>query len=183
VIISLTFFTLLTIYFLDFAGLLPDALHQLTRLQLIPAILAINIGALVFILLITVFFGRVYCSSICPMGIFQDVMNWMSNRFNRKKKYTYLRQQVWIRWSLVAITIIGLVSSASFIVSILDPYSAYGRMATTLVKPVYMAGNNLLAWIGSWFGSYRFYKVEIFFTSMSALAIALLTLAVVGYLS
>ena len=66
IFVSLSFFTLITLYFIDFAGFMPDEFHVLEHLQLIPALLGLHLGVLLFLLLITLLFGRVYCSSICP---------------------------------------------------------------------------------------------------------------------
>ncbi|HEY1115087.1 MAG TPA: 4Fe-4S binding protein, partial [Chitinophagaceae bacterium] len=78
VAVSLLFFSVLTLYFLDFAELLPRSLHWLTRVQLVPALLALNGVVLCGLALITLLLGRVYCSSLCPMGVFQDVVDWIA---------------------------------------------------------------------------------------------------------
>ena len=69
IFISLSFFTLITLYFIDFSGFMPDELHVLEHMQLIPALLGLHFGVLLFLLLITLLLGRVYCSPICPMGV------------------------------------------------------------------------------------------------------------------
>lgn len=183
VAVSLLLFCTLTLYFLDFAALLPTPLHQLTRVQLVPALLALNILVLAGLLALTLLFGRVYCSSICPMGVLQDAVDWVAKKRHRKKKYRTYKEQKLLRWAVVAVTALAFLAGSSFIISLLDPYSAYGRIATTLFKPVYQEGNNALAWIGSQFKNYRFYKVDILFTSMTALVTALLTLAIIGFMS
>jgi ferredoxin-type protein NapF len=182
-ILSLIVVSAITLYFLDFADLLPKRLHVLTQLQLVPALIAFNIVSLSIILGITVIFGRVYCSSICPMGIFQDLVGWFAKRAHRKKKYPALKERTTLRWSIVVLTLLAFFAGASFLVSILDPYSAYGRMTSTLVKPVYLAGNNIIAWIDNHFGDYRFYKVDILITSAAALVIAITTMLIIGFIS
>ena len=42
------------------------------KIQLLPAILALNYGVLVFLIILTALFGRIYCSVVCPLGIMQD---------------------------------------------------------------------------------------------------------------
>ncbi|MDD5620608.1 MAG: 4Fe-4S binding protein, partial [Proteiniphilum sp.] len=66
-IASLILFSLITLYFLDFRGVLPDQLQFLTELQFIPALLAANLVILAGLVILTLLFGRVYCSSLCPM--------------------------------------------------------------------------------------------------------------------
>ena len=38
--ISVALFTLITFYFLDFAGILPNSFHRLAHIQFIPALLS-----------------------------------------------------------------------------------------------------------------------------------------------
>jgi len=87
IVVSVTLFALITLYFLDFAGFMPQGFHSLTKIQIIPALLALNIDVLVGLLILTLLFGRVYCSSICPMGIYQDIVNRLSKRFQKKKTF------------------------------------------------------------------------------------------------
>lgn len=183
--VSLSLIVVLTItfYFLDFADLLPKQLHALAQLQFVPALVAFNIIALTIVVGITLIFGRVYCSVICPMGIFQDVVSWFGKKFHHKKKYPPLKEKRVLRWSMVVLTVVAFFAGASFFVSILDPYSAYGRMATTLLKPAYVTLNNIIAWIDNHFKHYRFYKVDVLLTSAMALIIASLTMFVIGFIS
>lgn len=181
--VSLLLFSVLTLYFLDFAALLPASFHLLTRVQLVPALLALNFVVLGSLLVLTLLFGRVYCSSVCPMGVLQDVVDWVAKKVHRKKKYPYFKEQKLLRWGIVVVTVAAFLAGTSLIVSLLDPYSAYGRIATFLFKPLYQEANNGLAWIGSQFKNYRFYKVDIFFSSIAALVTAGVTVLIIGFLA
>lgn len=181
--LSLIIVSAITLYFLDFADLLPKPLHVLTQLQFLPALIALNVVALSITIGITVLFGRIYCSSICPMGIFQDIVAWFAKRSHRKKKYPSLKERRILRWSIVAATVLAFFGGASFLVSILDPYSAYGRIAATLMKPVYLTGNNILAAIDNHFEHYWFYKVDVLLASTIALVVASLTVLIIGFIS
>lgn len=181
--VSVAIFSLVTLYFLDFASLLPNRLHVLTQLQLVPALIALNVVTLVVILALTLLFGRVYCSSLCPMGVFQDIMDWVAKKGQRKKKYPVLKERKFLRWTIVAVTVVAFFAGANIVVSLLDPYSAYGRMASMLFKPLYLLGNNLAAWIDNYFKDYRFYKLDVFIAGTAAFATAAITMLVIGYLS
>ena len=67
----------------------------------------------------------------------------------------------------------------TFIVGLLDPYSAYGRVVVHIFKPIYMLGNNLLESVFSKFDNYTFYQVDTSVLSISSLLIAVITLAVI----
>lgn len=183
VILSLLLFSLITFYFLDFRDLLPKGIDVLAKIQFIPALLSLNILILTSLLLLTLLFGRVYCSSVCPMGVYQDVVAWLSKRFTRKKKYTFSRAKSILRWGVLGATVVAFIFGFTFLVGLLDPYGAYGRMATHLLRPAYLAGNNLLESIFTSFNNYSFYKVSIYMLSLFSTLIALITLAVIGYLA
>ena len=85
VVLALLFFLPILLFFVDFTGKLPVQLHQLLSIQLIPALLSLNLVVLSILLVLSLFFGRIYCSIICPLGVLQDVISWKS-RFFRKKK-------------------------------------------------------------------------------------------------
>ena len=88
--ISALLFVLISFFFLDFAEILPNSFHRLAHLQFVPAVLSLSIGILLFLTVLTLLFGRVYCSTICPMGILQDVIARISKAIGKKKKrYSY----------------------------------------------------------------------------------------------
>ena len=184
VILSVILFTLITFYFLDFAGILPFQFHALAHIQFVPALLGLNFAILIFLILLTLFLGRIYCSSICPMGIFQDIVSWISKRAAKKKKrYTYSKPKTILRWSVLIAIVVLFFFGITSLLGLIDPYSAYGRMATHLFKPVYMAGNNLLASIFTSFDNYTFYLVDIFIFSVFSFIVAIVTFLAIGFLA
>ena len=65
------FFTMITLLFLDFTGTLHAWFGWMARVQLLPAVLAVNVAVVAALLVLTLLFGRVYCSVICPLGVFR----------------------------------------------------------------------------------------------------------------
>ncbi|MDD3078387.1 MAG: 4Fe-4S dicluster domain-containing protein [Paludibacter sp.] len=183
IILSLIIFTLISLYFLDFAGWMPDWFHHLAEIQFVPALLALNVVVLISLILLTIVFGRIYCSAICPLGIYQDIVSRISRLTKKKKRFKYLKPLTFLRWSVVGCVLIAFVFGFTFLLGLLDPYSTFGRMTTHVFRPVYMAGNNLLATIFTSFGNHNFYKVSIYVASVSSLIIALITMLIVGYLA
>ena len=181
--ISLTIFLLFTFYLVDFAGILPNSFHVLAHMQLIPALLGLNLGILLFLLVLTWLTGRSYCSAICPLGIFQDIAIWISRKRDKKKHYDYRRALNRWRWGILLLIVVAGFSGFMFLVSLFDPYSAYGRIVVNVLKPLYLVVNNFLTWIFTMFDNYTFYYMDIIVTSVSALIIAFVTLLVVGYLA
>lgn len=181
--LSVILFSLITLYFLDFREFLPDRISFLAEIQLIPALLAVNIVILISLAVLTLLFGRVYCSSICPMGVYQDIVAWFSKKLNRKKKYRYSKAKTLLRWSVLAGTTAAFIFGFTFLLGLLDPYGAYGRIVTHLLRPAYLAGNNLLEIIFTSFNNYTFYKVSIYTLSIFSLVTALITLLIIGYMA
>ncbi|MDR0823647.1 MAG: 4Fe-4S binding protein, partial [Prevotella sp.] len=182
--ISIVIFALITFYFLDFSTLLPDSFHWLAHIQFIPALLGGSFIILAALIILTLLFGRVYCSSICPMGIYQDIVSWFSKRriFSKKKKrYKYGKAKNILRWSVLGITIIAFFLGFPVILGLIDPYSAWGRIVTNIFKPVYLQGNNILESIFTSFDNYTFYKVEIYILSVLALVIGIITFLAIGF--
>ncbi|MDE6040631.1 MAG: 4Fe-4S binding protein, partial [Muribaculaceae bacterium] len=140
----------LTFMFLDFTGLAARWLDWLPKMQLIPALLAVNFLAVAFLAVITYLFGRIYCSVICPLGIFQDFVIRVRSLFasKRKKKvglFRYTPANSRLRYGfligfciLLALGLTGIIATS--IAGILDPYSAYGRMVGQFVVPGWRAG-------------------------------------------
>ena len=66
----------ITALLLDTTGVLRHWLGWMPKVQLLPAMMALNVAVVVAILLVTLVIGRFYCAVVCPMGIFQDLFVW-----------------------------------------------------------------------------------------------------------
>jgi len=163
IVLSIFFFLPIFVFFIDFTGKLPVQFHQFMNIQWIPALLSLNLIVIGILFLLSLFLGRIYCSSICPLGILQDVLSWKSRFFRKKKKktrYNYSPPKNILRYTILVLTLIVFLFGSSFLVILLDPYSTFGRIASQLFRPLAIWGNNALAFIFSAMGNYTFYKVE-----------------------
>ncbi|MBE6232895.1 MAG: 4Fe-4S dicluster domain-containing protein [Bacteroidales bacterium] len=185
IILASIFFVGVTLLFLDFTGGIHAWLGWMAKVQLLPAVLAMNFGVVAVLLLLTLLFGRVYCSVICPLGVMQDIISWIRGRSSRKNRFRfrYSPARNWLRYGMLALFIIGLIAGAHSIAILIAPYSAYGRIAANILAPVYQLGNNCLAWIAERAGSYAFYSTEVWIKSVSSLVIAAVTLLIIGILA
>lgn len=184
VVLSVLFFGLITFYFLDFADLLPNKFHALAHVQFVPALMSLSFVILAALIVLTLILGRIYCSVICPMGVFQDAVTWISKKTaKRKKRFRYAPAKTVLRWAVVVLTVVAFLSGFTVVLGLLDPYSAFGRMVTNVWKPVYMWGNNLLESVFTRFGNYTFYQVDASIISISSFIIGLVTLLVIGFLA
>jgi polyferredoxin len=181
VVLAIVVIAILTFGFIDFAGVIENPWLQ--KIQFAPALFSLSITTLIILVVGTLLFGRVYCSVICPLGIFQDLFNWIAKKTNKKKKFGYKPERTWLRWGVLAALIVAWIFGFTFLVSLVEPYSAYGRMATQLFKPLYILGNNLLAVISEKTGSYTFFFVELTIRSVTSFTVAVLTLGIIGFIS
>ncbi|MDR1610933.1 MAG: 4Fe-4S binding protein [Candidatus Symbiothrix sp.] len=187
VVLALLIFIPLFLYFCDFANILPQSLHGLAHIQIVPAILVGSAGILIGLFLLTFFFGRLYCSVICPLGILQDIITWFTRRGKKKNKkrrwFAYAKPQTVLRYSLLAFCVVFLIFGISVPLLYLDPYSNFGRIAVNLFRPVVMEGNNLVNRIALSFNNYDFYHVTIYTVTSLSLIIAVVALLVTGIMA
>ena len=183
-IVALVFFILITLLFLDFTGTLHGWFGWLAKIQFLPAVLALNVGVILLWVVLTLVFGRVYCSVICPLGVFQDVVSWFSGRRKKKKyRFSYSPAVSWLRYGVLGVFIIAMIAGIGSVVALLAPYSSYGRIVSNLFAPVYQWGNNVLAYFAERSDSYAFYETSVWLKSLPTFIIAAGTFVVLVVLA
>ncbi|MFA7419705.1 MAG: 4Fe-4S dicluster domain-containing protein [Melioribacteraceae bacterium] len=152
--LSLVFFIATTFLFVDIFNLItPEVSNKIVFLQFVPsalkfiALVSFTTFGFLVIFLLTILFGRVYCSSICPLGTFQDVVNNISGRIKREKKrrFNFLKELRILRLSLLALPIVVFIFGSAVAINLLDPYSIYGRFAGNFFRPILAGINNLFS--------------------------------------
>lgn len=178
-------FLIITLLFLDFTGTLHVWFGWLAKIQFVPALLAINVSAIIFLVILTLLFGRIYCSVICPLGVYQDFISWMAKKIKKKKKrfFSFSPPLSLLRYSILVVFIAVFIAGLHSIFALLDPYSAYGRITASFFLPLYQLGNNILAYFAERIDSYVFYSVDIWLKSGITLAIAAITGIIVSILA
>lgn len=166
-----------SLLFLDFSGTIHAWLGWLAKIQFLPALLALNIGVVIALVLLTLIFGRVYCSVICPLGIMQDGISWLGSK-RKKNRFRYSPAMSWLRYGVLVVFVAALIAGVGWLVALLAPYSSYGRIISNLFAPFYQWGNNLLAYFAERVDSYAFYSVNVWMKSLSTFAIAAVTFVV-----
>ena len=159
VLLAAVFFVCITLLFLDFTGTLHAWLGWMAKIQFLPAMLAANTAVIAVLILVTVLFGRIYCSTICPLGVMQDMISWIPGKIKKKNRlrFRYTSERKWLRYSFLVVFIIMLCLGIHSLAVLIAPYSAYGRIASNILAPLYQWGNNALAWIAERAESYAFY--------------------------
>ncbi|OGU59413.1 MAG: hypothetical protein A2V66_16130 [Ignavibacteria bacterium RBG_13_36_8] len=192
VIISLLFFLFASVLFLDFSFSLPSKISgYVLYLQFIPSfvkfmnIFSITAAGFLVVVILTILFGRIYCSTICPLGTLQDFIGYFSKKFKKQKRYNYvfLKANNLLRYSLLVISILSFLAGSLFAINLLDPYSNFGRIITNLFRPIFLGINNNLAFALNSVNIYWIYPVEFKGVDIILLVVPLAILALVLWLS
>lgn len=189
VIISLVFFLSIIILYLDLSFSLQQeySVYPLF-LQFIPSFLKfISIGTIagigfIIVMLLTFLFGRAYCSSICPLGTFQDIATYL--RMKKKRiKFLYREEHKKTRYGFLAAAVILFIFGISFGLNILDPYSNFGRIISNLLRPATIGINNSIAFALESINIYSIYPLEFKGINIAGFIFSFLFLGLILWMS
>lgn len=184
ILFAVLLWTGITLLLLDFTGTLHLWLGWMARIQFLPAVMAANVGVILFLVLLTLLFGRVYCSVICPLGVFQDGVAALHHRPRKNRRpYHFKKENKWLRYGIWALWVVLLLVGVQALAAILAPYSAWGRIVQSIFQPVVLWVNNHLAAAAERAGSYAFYERAVWLRSLPTLIVAAVTLVVVTVLA
>ena len=188
--VSLFFFLLLSFLFIDPRNSIPiPVIDLLSSIQLVPALLMISTSfgfaaaALFFIIILTLLFGRVYCSTICPLGTFQDIVIYIKKKTNKRFRLSYLKPSYAFHYFFLGLIFTCVLIGSSIFLNLLEPFSNYGRLLTTLIEPLTTLLNNGLAAILSRFQIYFLYDIPLRSIETSLLFGSIFFLFLFSYLS
>ncbi len=173
---------LITPLFLDFTGNWQAMFGWMAKIQFLPAVLSLNIIVICALIILTLLLGRVYCSVICPLGIMQDGFGWIG-KIVKRNRYSYSKPLNILRYTFLGFMVISIIVGLNSMVALLAPYSAYGRIVSSLIRPIYIWGNNLFASWAEQHQSYAFYEVEYWQNGYGVLIVAAVTLIVLAILA
>lgn len=190
VILSLAFFLPVTFMFIDLSGTLPPGLVTiLTMLQVAPAAVKLFSGitvsaiALAGVILLTLAFGRVYCSTICPLGTLQDLFSRLNRRRNSQRRFLFRRQNYLLHYGVLTLASALACGGSMMLLNLLEPFSNFGRTAVFLLRPIAAAVNNFLAGILDRLHVYVLFAVPLHAPSPAAFVLPLLFISTVFAMS
>ena len=146
--------------FLDFTGTLHAWFGWLAKVQFLPAVLALNLGVVLFLIVLTWIFGQVLLLCNLPSQHVQDVC-FMAGRKRKKSRFRYSPALSWLRYGAMVIFILAMISGLGAWAALIAPYSAYGRIASNLFAPLWQWGNNFLAYLAERADNYAFYEGQV----------------------
>ncbi len=190
VVLSLLFFVATSLVLLDFVNLFPPVLvRAILFLQFTPSLInfftfsgAAATGFIV-VLVMGLLFGRIYCSTICPIGTLQDVVSFASRKFRAKKYHEPLEPHGRIHLAFLLVATLPVTIGSTFAITLLDPFSNFGRLIASLGRPMVLTLNNVVACLLEFFARYDVYPVEVKSIALAAIVLPLLFLTLVGWMS
>ena len=190
IFVSVVFLLLFSVLFIDFREWVsPVWTDRILFLQFVPSVIrfitlpTLAAGGFILILFLTTLLGRVYCSFLCPLGIFQDIFAWISGKSRLIKRYRYRKALNYLRYPLLAMAVIFLLFGSIYALNLLDPYSIFGRIFSDLVRPGVIALNNGIAGLLEKFDKYFLYRLNMQLITWHTVLIPIVTLVLILWLS
>ncbi len=191
IVVSAVIFICFFMIFIDLRHLIPsDYINKLMFLQFIPSFVkfyylkTIAATGFIFILILTLVSGRTYCSFLCPLGIGQDIFSRIGGRIRRKfRRYGLKKPFTILRYSLLVVTLIVTMVWGIYAITLLDPYSIFGRFMTFFAKPAVILLNNFLAHLLGKFDLYTVSNIPVTGFKLAVYSIPAAFFILVGTLS
>jgi polyferredoxin len=191
IVFSTLIFIWFFLVFADFRFLIPsDYINILLFLQFIPSIIkfhdleTLTAAGFLIVLVLTLLSGRTYCSFLCPLGIGQDLFSRIGGRIKKKfRRYGFKKPFTVLRYLLLSLTLIVTLIWGIYMITLLDPYSIFGRFMTYFAKPAVIIINNFLAGILGRFDIYTLNNVPVKGFSLFVYSIPAAFFILVGILS
>jgi polyferredoxin len=191
IFLSLLFFIVIAALFLDFTGnIYSKPTHSILQLQFVPSLiqfvstLALTALGFAVIIFLTLLFGRIYCSSLCPLGTLQDIFIYISKKLSPRRKINKFKKPFnLIRYGILVAVVLSLLTGSILAVNLLDPYSAFGKIFYNAFRPLLVLVNNISSkalTIADFYGLPPLKWVPV---NVAALALALAWLALLLILS
>ena len=139
VAVSLATLILATLTVTTLGAWLPLWLGWVEQIQVVPLALAGGVTGLATWMAVTLLFGRIYCSSVCPLGTLQDILS----RIPRSRKqwrqghpYHHAEPNNRLRYLMLVVVALSAAAGTTLLTCLLDPWSAFRHIAATLLDPL-----------------------------------------------
>ncbi len=190
IVISVFFLVSFAVLFVDFREIVPvswtawilypEFVPSIINFITLPAAMATGF---IVILILTLLFGRVYCSTFCPLGTLQDVFSFLSKRAGIIKRYKFKKALNYLRYPFLVIAVFFLFFGSIFMLNLIEPYSIFGRIFSDLVRPVVVVFNNFLASQLEKIQVYFLFRLDMNLFTWQTVFIPIVTLILIIWLS
>ncbi len=136
---ALIFFTLMAAIFCN--GIVnifsENAIDCIANLNLASATISLFsrpnfyvVGVLVFFTILTLCFGRIYCSTLCPLGVLMDICAFVLKPW--RKKSSFKKGGKVFHFTLAVLAICLLCVGFAGVFGFLEPFSLFGKIWTSI---------------------------------------------------
>lgn len=132
-------FSVMAVFFVMLGTSAALKLKWITTVQIVPMALSVSTSLIFFWVIVTLLFGRVYCSMVCPAGILQDISARIPRRTRKlkfRRSYRYHEPHNRFRYTWLAFIAVSVAAGLSMMLALFDPYGAFGRIMTYLLRPL-----------------------------------------------
>lgn len=190
VYVALLFFLITLIVFLDIVHLIPAKITPyLLYFQFVPSAVkyfnqfSLLATGFIVVLIVTILFGRIYCSSVCPLGTLQDIISRIAIFFDKNKYFTMLNDFKFLKYSILTVTLVSLFSGSLVLLNLLDPFSLSGKIFSNIFRLLLIPVNNIAALTLEQFNIYKIYPIEVKALSWLAILFSGSVLMIIGIMS
>lgn len=190
VVVAVVFFLAVSYLFLDFGNSVPTVINSfLVSLQVVPSFtrtvvyFSLASVGLFFVIGATLIYGRIYCSTICPLGTLQDIVIRIAKRMNRRRRFQYQKPYYVIHYVLFTITTILAFIGSVLLLDLLEPFSNFGRILSNLASPIVVLANNALVLLLEYFGIFSLYHIPFLHINVITILVPIIFLGLIAYLS
>lgn len=149
ILLSLLFAAVITASAMGVTSFLPGFADWLSSVQIFPAVMSFSVVIFVVWLLVTLIFGRIYCSTVCPLGTLQDLfarLPRLTAKGARKHHYSWRRPVTRVQYVLLVAVMVAMMAGVSLVASLFDPFTVYEGIVRQTVVPAAKEAGLLLEW-------------------------------------
>ena len=178
IIVSSVIFLMVTLLWVEYSDLFLRPLGWVSRIQVLPVATGLSAVMVIFWLLVSLLFGRVYCSSVCPVGTWLDIVGHAgkSSRKGVARDYRYSPPLNRWRYISLGVFVVSMIAGIAIVPVIIEPYTMYSRFVINVLKPVWGAVNNCIASVGNTTGWWDVYYVGHVEASLFATVLSVITM-------
>ncbi len=153
VTVSMLLFAAMVLLLVTLESRIATAFGWIAKIQIFPLALSGAATAVTIWLGITLLFGRIYCSTVCPMGALQDIFIRLARLTRHRRirnRFHYSAPRNKTRYTIFVLVAGSAIMGLILFPLIFDPYSAFTRIGSEILMPVtqWITGNPVF--IASW---------------------------------
>lgn len=148
IIVSLLLFVAAVLFAASGGTFLGVELGWIEKIQMIPMVLSVSVTTLILWFAVTFIFGRIYCSSVCPLGTLQDFflrIPRLTRSQRLRRPFRYVRGLSTMRFSTLVVVIGSLLAGITVPACVLDPFAIFCKFVEPLTLK--LLGTSAIAFI------------------------------------